>query len=177
MTAAHEFEIEKRRTLVEQFYLKGASQREIVHRIRRLDFDGLRHVSQQTVCRDILAIREEWKEQRILDFDFEQERNLRGYDQLADEAWRAWEVSKGVRKVSTREVVKDAAGKPSKEKTTNREEPLPGDSRFLDVVRDCLKGREAVLGLHAPKTKNLRIEELKRRLAAVLSTDPDQLPE
>ena len=101
-------------------------------------------VSQTTVCHDLKAIRKEWRESSIRDFDEARERELCKLDLLEGEAWAAWQRSQEPAE-STR-VTQDGSGKVAQKIVQH---PI-GDPRFLDQVLKCIAARRALLGLDAP---------------------------
>ena len=77
-------QIARRRQQVAELYVKGWFQTAIAEELG---------VSQTTVCHDLKAIRKQWRESSIRDFDAARERELCKLDLLEREAWAAWQRS------------------------------------------------------------------------------------
>ena len=134
-TGQEMIEIERRRALVAEFYLKGWTQPAIASQLA---------VSQGTISRDLKAVRREWRDSRIGDFDEAVVIELKKVDRLEREAWSAWERSQ--EPVEATKVIQDGGGKKA-EKTVRQQQ---GDPRYLELVQRCIAARRALLGLDAP---------------------------
>ena len=75
----------QRRQVVARLYMQGKLQHEIGEEVQ---------VTQSTVSRDLQAIREQWQEAAILDFNEAVNRELDRLDLYEKELWEAWERSK-----------------------------------------------------------------------------------
>jgi hypothetical protein len=127
--------IAQRRQRVAALYIQGWFQTAIAQ--------GL-GISQPTVCQDLQAIRKQWRDSAIRDFDALRERELQKLDLLEREAWAAWKRSQEPAE-STR-VVQDGSGKRAQKTEAHR----VGDPRYLEQVHKCVASRRAILGLDAP---------------------------
>ncbi len=152
-----------RRAKVADLYLKCFSQRQIALELG---------ISQATVCRDLLAVQDEWVKSAMLDFDKRKAMELAKIDRVEREAWLAYERKIGPKQ---RKKMSVKAGNKDGEVVMWEE---AGDPRFLRIVLDCIDRRSALLGLDAPKKVGLSIldgippaeytdEELK-----ILTTNP-----
>jgi len=128
-------QIAQRRQRVAELYIKGWLQTAIAAELG---------ISQPTVCQDLQAVRKQWRESSIRDFDAARDLELQKLDRVEREAWAAWERSQQVQE-STR-VVQDGSGKRA-QKTV--EHPV-GDPRYLEQIQKCIASRRALLGLDAP---------------------------
>jgi predicted transcriptional regulator len=134
-TAQEELQIQHRRQQVAEKYLQGWIQAEIARHLS---------VSQATVSSDLKAIRREWRDSRIRDFDEAVNLELQKLQLLEREAWQGWQRSQ--EPVESTRVVQSEGGKKA-EKTVRRQN---GDPRFLELVNRASVGRRALLGLDAP---------------------------
>ena len=125
--------IAKRQEIVADLYLQGTPQAVIGHQV---------DVSQSTVSSDLKAIKKQWRESAVRDFDTVREVELRKLDRIEREAWEAWRRSQN----PLQTVVLTTGG--SDQKTTVRDQV--GDPRFLEQVFKCVASRRAMLGLDAP---------------------------
>lgn len=138
---------EERRTKVAELYVQCYSQRKIAATLG---------IALCTVNHDLKVIREEWKQERVDDFEHRRELESRKIVMMANEAWQAWEKSKGV--VTTTKA-KRVTGR-----TTDPDNPLPdlttaektereqhGDPRYWDAFFRCVERMCALWGLDAPK--------------------------
>jgi hypothetical protein len=125
----------RRRQQVAELYLQSWSQAAIAERLQ---------VDQSTISGDLKAIRREWRESAIRDFNQAQAEELQKIDRVEREAWAAWELSK---KPSQSAVVDgDADSQQARKTIKNRH----GDPRLLEVVLKCIVSRREILGLDAP---------------------------
>lgn len=125
----------QRRQQVAELYLQSWAQAAIGQELG---------ISQPTVSQDLEAIRREWRESSVRDFDALRERELRKLDMLEREAWAAWERSQ--RPSESTRVTQDGSGKLAQRTVQQR----IGDPRFLEQVQKCIAARRALLGLDAP---------------------------
>ena len=100
-------------------------------------------ISQPTVCQDLQAIRKQWRESAIRDFDAARELELQKLDRVEREAWAAWERSQ--QPAQSAVVSGDGTGHARKSLHTQH-----GDLRALETVLKCNAARRAMLGLDAP---------------------------
>lgn len=141
----------KRRGEVAKLYLRAHSYPEIAEKLR---------ITTNLVGKDVRAIHQEWKEQRLTDFDEQKQlelAKLEGVERMAAEAWerscKNGEVVTERTKTARRNVWKN--GKP-----TDKYELIPvetvqekvtrgavGDPRFLDIIRECVILRLRMMGL------------------------------
>ena len=127
--------IEQRRQQVAERYLKGAAQATIARELS---------VSKATVSADLKAVRREWRDSRIRDFDEAVTVELEKLVLLEREAWTGWERSQ--ESVETVSVHQRGADKHI-EKTVRQQ---TGDPRYLEQIQRSIVARRALLGLDAP---------------------------
>lgn len=132
---AKKVEVARRRETVADLYVQGWSQTQISREMG---------VAQPTICTDLKAIQQQWKESSIRDFDLLREREVRKLDRLEREAWEAWRRSQN----PAQSTVVSTSGDAQRRQETVKEQT--GDPRYLDVVNKCIAGRRALLGLDAP---------------------------
>ncbi|GAB3546387.1 hypothetical protein [Spirosoma fluminis] len=157
MPFSSEDEILLRRSTVASLYLKGWFQAKIALETG---------VSQQQISQDLQAIRSDWKESSLVDFNEAKAKELAKIDHLESIYWKAWEDSTRPVKKSR----KKYSGKVDKTKpqdrqqvsdfdTTDITEERQGNPRFLDGVMRCIEKRVAILGLDAPQ--KIQVDEKK----------------
>lgn len=127
--------IAQRRQRVAELYVKSWTQFAIAEELG---------ISQPTVSCDLKAVRKQWLESSIRDFDALRERELQKLDLLEREAWAAWERSQ--QPAESTKVTQDGSGKVA-QKTVQHQD---GDPRYLDQVHKAIAARRALLGLDAP---------------------------
>lgn len=109
-------------------------------------------VSTAQVSRDLDAIRKEWLDSSIRNFDESRAEELAKIDNLEREYWAAWEKSKSnYNKKSTKRKGKARDAAPDYMEQTDTEVILMGDPRFLAGIQWCINKRCEILGLDAPK--------------------------
>jgi hypothetical protein len=122
----------QRRKQVAELYLQGWSQPAIAHQME---------VSQPTICADLKAIRRDWRDSAIRDFDALRDRELQKLDLIEREAWGAWQRSQ---KPAQSAVV---TGEGHEQKARKSMKHQYGDPRFLNLINNCIAQRRAILGL------------------------------
>src|SRR5262249_16220414 len=99
------------------------------------------------------AVRQEWLQSSLLDFNARKAEELARIDRLEREYWSAWEASKKERQTSTTEQTTDAEGE--KLKAGIRKVEQTGEPRYLAGVERCIEQRVKSLGLNAPTETRL----------------------
>lgn len=134
-TPREDLQIEKRRQQVAELYLQGWTQSAIACELA---------VSQPTISADLKAVRREWRDSRIRDFDEAVGTELKKIERIEREAWAAWARSQQPSE-STRIVQGD--GSKHVEKSVHQQ---VGNPRFLEQIHKTSAARRALLGLDAP---------------------------
>lgn len=127
--------VDRRRQLVAESYLQCRSQADIARDLG---------VSQATISNDVRAIRRQWRESALRDFDEAVGMELAKLDRLEREAWIGW--NRSLEPTESTKVMQNGAAKRA-EKTTRQQ---GGDPRFLEQLQRCIAARRALLGLDAP---------------------------
>jgi hypothetical protein len=127
------------RAEIARLYLTGALQIDIGARL------GL---SQQQISYDLKAIRKEWLQSSLRDFDEARSQELAKIDHLETTYWDAWRRSVEKREIETSKMVETAGGQ--RMEAATRTELQAGDPRFLAGVQWCIDRRCKLLGLDAP---------------------------
>lgn len=143
--------IAHRRATVTRLYLQGVRQYQIAAEVG---------VSEGQISQDLAAIRTEWRQSTLMDFNDQKIQELAKIDHLESVYWEAWHDSKKpLKKKSTKmkgevdAVARDEDKKKQKakhlESSETTEERL-GDPRYLDGAMRCIQKRCDLLGLDAP---------------------------
>jgi hypothetical protein len=122
----------ERRRQVAELALQGWSQGSIA---------GQLGISQGTVCSDLKAVREEWRQSTIRDFDEARGMELKKLELIEQECWSAWQRSQKPQQSASFQG--EGPGPQSHKRVANRY----GDPRFLEQVNKCIAQRRALLGL------------------------------
>ena len=165
MSTKHNFDLAiiQRRKQVAELYLQGWSQPAIAHHLE---------VSQSTICGDLKAIREDWRDSAIRDFDELRATELQKLDLVEKEAWGAWQRSQ---KPAQSAVV---TGEGHDQKARKSMKHQYGDPRFLQLITHCISQRRAILGLDVvaslapqenPFNAPLTLEARRERVSALIS--------
>ncbi len=123
-------------------YLKGYTQQAIA------DHLGM---TRQMVGYDLKAIRQEWLQSAIRNFDEARAIELARIDLLERNYWDQWE--KSCERVTEQVKVAEAnpiTGKPEPTRVTIHESAGLGDVKYLEGVKWCIDRRCKLLGLDAP---------------------------
>ena len=135
-------ELLARRTRVSELYIECRSMAEIARQIK---------VSIETVYRDVCWAREQWRTRAADAIEIHKNRELGRVDHLEVEAWKGWQRSCKYA-VTTKEKIGSRTGPQGGDfnETSKVKTKQAGDPRFLQVVKDCIASRRAILGLDAP---------------------------
>jgi hypothetical protein len=168
-----EFERANQLAQIAMMYVRGDSQWSIAKHF------GL---SQQQISVDLKSLEQEWRQSALRDFDDLRGVQLAKIDELEREYWTAWEKSKKPITKTRQEAT------PKRNRATGESVPTPdkiikevresvGDPRWLDGVHKCIERRCKLLGLDAPQTVDIRLEQEKiaAEVAAMYDVDPKEL--
>jgi predicted transcriptional regulator len=151
-----------RRRRAVDLYLKGWTQTAIAEHL------GVR---QKTISTDLKAVRKEWRESMIRDFDLQREEELKKIALVELEGWAGYERSqKPQQEARVKADDQSQAVKTMKSRI--------GDPRFLDVILKCNAARRALLDLDLAKpvvevqNYGVPIEDLSE-LRRTMLADPD----
>lgn len=157
--------VARRRAIVAELYLKGYYQSEIAQQV---------NVTQQQISSDLKALRKQWKESAIRDYDAALDEELARINRRETEAWDAWERSK--QQFKQRNIKGRSVGEAQTSVTEKSEriEDRNGDPRYLNIVETCSKQRCELLGLNKaplekPKEVNLNLTGLTTEELLALS--------
>ena len=144
-TKADDLRIASRRAKIARLVLTGiVNQYEIAE---RLGLDAVK--GQVVVSRDLDVLNEQWKVSGIFDLDAAKGKECARLEVIETEAWAAWERSK-IERQSTR-TRHQTGGRTEQRQAEVKKEQRDGNPRYLEVVRQCIADRRALLGLDAPK--------------------------
>jgi predicted transcriptional regulator len=154
----------ERRQIEADLYLQGWTQCKIAEHMG---------VDQKTVSNDLKAIRAQWRESAIRDFDEAREIELKKIDRIEREAWAAWERSQKPLQTAT------TSDETHQRKTRRQMKNQNGDPRFLEQVHKCIASRRALLGLDAPirteiETDGFSTTERRDRIITVVAALRDR---
>jgi hypothetical protein len=151
-------EMARDQRIVADLYLQGELQVDIAKVIGR---------DQTTVSTHLAAIRQEWLDSSLRDFDEVKSQELAKLDKLEREYYGGW-----LRSQEDVVTVKDETSENPKTVVTTKSQA--GDSRFLDGVERCVARRCKILGFDAPSKTEL---EAGPQLADVLKSLPSDFRE
>lgn len=151
----------ERRRLEAADYLRGMTQPELAEKYE---------VSQATVSRDLEAIRQEWVQSALVDFNEAKMQEIAKIDNLERTYWEAWERSVGEH-TRTTETISDKEGS----KLSRLTYPLVGDSKFLQGIQWCIEQRCKLLGLYEAAKIDITWKEEAERAGIDTGTLFEQL--
>ena len=135
-------QIEEDRKNIAELFIQSYSLQQIADEItKNRDYE----LSTSQICRDIKFVVNQWKTDTSAFIDERMESDLMKLEKIENEAWQAWDRSKGKRTTKTQSQTGEEITK------TIKEENLIGDPKFLDVIRQVLQDRANLLGYMAPK--------------------------
>jgi hypothetical protein len=132
-------QVARDRKRIADLYLKGWLQVDIADEIG---------VDTSTVSRDLKAIRGEWLQSTLMDFNEARAHELAAIDNLEITYWQAWQRSTENKEVEASKVIEGKDGQRMEAQT--RSEGQAGDPRFLQGVQWCIERRCKLLGLDEP---------------------------
>jgi hypothetical protein len=134
-------------------------------------------LSQQQVSYDLAAVRKEWLESSLQDFDARKAQELAKLDRLEAVAWEGWERSCRDAETSYAGTTKgrtaaDGAALPDLVKTFKTAKGQAGDPRFLERAGWCVERRCKILGLDAAQQHEhtVTVDERRDRLHRLLDS-------
>ena len=132
-------QIRKDRAEIARLYLERKTQAEIGERL------GL---SRQQIAYELKAVRAEWLQSSLMDFNTRKAEELARIDALEREYLAAWEASKRAHETTTTE--QTTRGDGERVRAAIRKEDQTGDPRYLVGVQWCIDRRCKIFGLDAP---------------------------
>ncbi len=139
-------QIRRDRAETARLYLQGWTQAEIAVKL------GL---SRPQISYDMEAVRREWVQSAVMDFNAKKAEELAKIDRLEREYWDAWQASLKTLETTTTEQTTDGAGESGRVKAALRKAEQTGDPRYLAGVERCIEARCKLLGLNAPQKTQL----------------------
>ena len=130
------------RVKVAEMFVQSYTLRQIAEEVCKDRPYKLSHVQ---ICQDIKTVVAQWKTDTSAFIDERMESDLMKLERIENEAWQAWERSKGIKRTRTKTKVGDVVT------NTIKDENLVGDPKFLEVIRQVLQDRANLLGYMAPK--------------------------
>lgn len=134
-------------------YQKQLDQLEMVRLLRRgwtisriAEHFGL---TETQVGYDMRVVLRDIRKERTKDVDALVTAKLEEYGEVKREAWDSWEKSKGPATKRTMKRIETSRGEATE--TTDSEEAVCGDPRFLKTVMECIEAERDLLGINAPK--------------------------
>lgn len=130
------------RAKIADMFLKSYSHRQITE---QLNAQNPYSLSAQQILRDIHVIISDWKTSTSALIDERMEQDLMKLEKIENEAWEAWDRSRG------KKITKTATESDGVKTKQIKEEQLIGEPKFLDLIRQVLQDRANLLGYMAPK--------------------------
>lgn len=123
--------------------LQGRTQQEIGNYLE---------VDRSLISREIKAIRQEWKQSGLRDFDEERGQKLAELELVKAELWSAWDESKTAQESTAVEKVSSASGSSSlnsaRTKYLVKKQTKPGDVSYMSGIVNCIKEQSKLLALY-----------------------------
>jgi len=139
----------ERRKEVAKLYLEAWTQQAIA------DHFG---VNQSTISRDLEAIRQQWVDSAIKDFNQAKATELARIDKLEREYWSGWERSQDEVKKTSQKAKTQGDNKPNYVEKAQSVEDRVGDPRYLSGVQWCIEQRCKILGIYAPERQDISLD-------------------
>lgn len=165
----------KDRAIVSELYMRGKTIIEIVE-IMRTQYGE--EITFSNVKNDLIAMRDNWRNAALMDFDTALSKELARLDQLERTYWSAWELSLKKKEIATAEKIEDTTGADkehafTRTKTKRMSVERDGNVLYLQGIERVISQRAKLLGLNAPQ----RYEINWRREAEKYNIDPEVMQE
>lgn len=157
-----DIQIQEDRLIIAEKYIKGWRRAQIVEFLKELRGYTL---SEQMISYDLRVIKREWRERRDMALDEHVAHEIAEINQVAREAWDAWERSKKDENIITEKLCPDGDESAGITIKTVRTDPRIGDAKFLSIVKDCSVERRKILGLDRLERAAIKLNESLRDLA------------
>lgn len=157
----------ERRKEVAKLYLEGW---------RQVDLADKYGVSQSTISRDLEAIRQEWLESALINFNEAKARELARIDKLEREYWEQYDASKEEKVSTLTEKAKNADGERTKAQV--RKEERLGDPRYLSGIQWCIEQRLKIFGVYEATKHQITVKTWQDDVIDLLQRgeiDPDEV--
>ena len=99
-------------------------------------------VVESTISRDLVIVRQRWKQSAVRDFDLAKSVEIAKIDLVEKEYWEAWNRSKTIKETTTIEETDSEKGG----RTIVKREVIFGTAAYLEGVRGCIGDRCKLLG-------------------------------
>lgn len=130
--------------------LQGKTQQEIANFLE---------LDRSMISREVKAIKQEWKQSSLRDFDEERGQKLAELELVKVELWAAWHESKTAQETTSIE----KTGLADSEKNSSslasarikhllRKQTKPGDVSYMSGIVNCIKEQSKLLGLYPEET-------------------------
>lgn len=130
--------------------LQGKTQQEIANFLE---------LDRSLISREIKAIRQEWKQSGLRDFDEERGQKLAELELVKAELWAAWDESKTAQESTSIEKTgvtgtgrDNSALSPARIKHLIRKQTKPGDVSYMSGIVNCIKEQSKLLALYPEET-------------------------
>lgn len=148
--------IEKERDyhFITDLYLKRYSTRAIAKKLCE-HVGNPKYVSHVIVFKDLKAIMQQWRDERIDDLDEAKTKELAAIDKLEATYWDAWEKSiedyeKKAKKLKGTLSKDGSKSTPSEQEIATTEMISMGNPAYLAGIDRCIERRSKILGIDAP---------------------------
>ena len=153
-------------------YLRGETLEKIG---TELGFD------RSTVGKELKAIRAQWLQSSLVDFNDAKARELAKIDHLEETYWDAWKRSIGQVKKTTQQAERLDANTLVPIRATVQTEESIGNPTYLQGVQWCIQKRLDIFGLEAPKQlkiteRDQEISELLKEWTSIVAHEPAESP-
>ena len=135
---------EQDKATIARMILQGKTHQEIANYLE---------LDRSMVSREVTAIRQEWKQSSIRDFDEARGQKLAELELVKGELWQAWQESKAQKETTLKERIASLGDGNSREsdkrlKISTRHQTARGDAVYLGGVLNCVKEQAKLLGLY-----------------------------
>jgi hypothetical protein len=137
---------EQDKATISRLILQGKTQQEIANYLE---------LDRSLISREIKAIRQEWKQSGLRDFDEERGQKLAELELIKIELWQAWDESKTAQESTAVEKI-SMAGSASGSSSLNsartkylvKKQTKPGDLSYMSGIVNCIKEQSKLLALY-----------------------------
>lgn len=120
-------------------------------------------ITQQQVSLDIKIARQRWKDAQVAHVDDHINKTIAEIELVKQEAWKAWEDSKGLKQISVQEVTQ--TGEKEVVKHSIRKEQMTGNAAYLNQVLNCIEDISELRNLPT----ELKYQDINTAIRTVMS--------
>lgn len=140
-----------RRSQLQREQDKATISRMLLQNKTHQEIANFLEIDRSMVTKEASAIRKEWKQSSLRDFDEARGQKLAELELIKGELWQAWQQSKEQKETTLKEKIA-VAESDKRLKIATRSQSATGDPSYLSGILSCIKEESRLLGLYPEET-------------------------